>query len=231
MPNPSCFGSLQVCAMRVALLDETGAPLPGANNGYVSDAVVTIDVGVELSEGDDFELKNGCGNICQTFKDCDRIKRLNLSLELCQLDYELVQMLVGGTLFTDSGSGILGTPLGWEFPASTDPCEDGVSFEFWTKAWDGAEQAAPGAPLSGIAYHHWVATRAKFQLADNTVENDILTFALEGFGEENDALPADGPFGDWPAWVSINGGFTTTGGIFLDDSIPTAACGSIEVPA
>lgn len=231
MSDPSCYGSLQVCALRVALLGPNGVPLAGPENGYVTHSVITVDVGIELSEGDDLEKKNGCGAVCQSFKGCDHIKRANLGVALCELDIQVASLLVGGQLFTKVGSPGAGDTIGWELPSVSDACANGVSFEVWTKAWDSSQQATPTALGNQAAYWHWVFPRAKFSLDDMTMENDFLDFSLTGFGEENANMPPAGPFGDWPASISAGGGIVSVGGLFLDSNLPQASCDFIAVPA
>lgn len=228
--EPHCFGSLQVCRIRVAKLTAGGAPLTGATNGYVSSALVQMTLGVELSEGADLEVKNGCGEICQTFKDCDKIKRLNLGLQLCQLDSILISYMTSGTNIVDLGGTGVGNSIGFEFPGTTDACPNGVSLEVWTKAWDSSQQATP--PFLGgstAAYFHWVFPRTKWQIGDLTFEDDFMAVQLDGFAEENDNLTANGPFDDWPADITARGGFTNVGGWFMDSSIPTASCAAVSV--
>lgn len=98
MSGPTCYGSLQVCAMRAALLGTNGQPIPGAANGYVSEALITVNVGIELEDGADVVKKNGCGRNCQNYQGPPQFKRANLGLALCELDIQLGQLLVGGDL-------------------------------------------------------------------------------------------------------------------------------------
>jgi hypothetical protein len=223
----NCYGSLQVCAIRVARLETSGAPDNGAGNGYVSDALISLQVGVELTTGDDLEQKNGCGAICQSFKDCDRIKRLTFTMNLCQLDAELIELLTGATLLQDLPG--TGEAIGWMFPAVDAACPDGVSLEVWTKAWDGSEQATPTYLSNAAGYWHWVFPRTKWVMGQVTMENGIMVVPVTGFGEENSSITADGPFNDWPVEVANQGGITRVGGVFLDDELPTASCGYISV--
>lgn len=226
MSNPICFGSLQACAIRLAKITAAGAPDVGASNGYVSDALISLQVSVELTEGDEFEQKNGCGAICQTFKDCDRIKRLSLSMDLCQLDANLIEFLTDADLFSSGGN-----PIGWQFPSVTAACPNGVSLEVWTKAWDGTEQAVPTFTDPDAAYWHWVFPRTKWTMGNITMDNSIMVVPVTGFAEENSSITANGPFNDWPEAVANAGGVTRVGGVFLDASIPTAACAAISVPS
>lgn len=227
MADEFCYTPLQVCALRVAKLTNTGAPDPGVSNGYISDALIQADLGIELEEGDDFTLKNGCGSSCATFKDCDKIKRATIEMELCQLDSELLSLLIGGTLFSDSGD-----TIGMRVPQLADACPNGVSLELWSKAWNGSAQATPDF-LGGstIAYFHWVLPKVQFQLGDVTLENEFVRIPVTGFGEENENLTIDGPYNDWQTGVAAGGGVPSALGWFLDDTLPTAQCGFVEVPA
>lgn len=227
MSDPTCYGSLQVCALRVALLADNGLPLAGADNGYVSDALIKVDVGIEIAKGADLEKRTGCDTVCQTYKGPDKIKRANLKFALCELDIQLGQMLVGGDLISTDGA----VTIGWEFPHIDDAAPDGVCLELWTKAWDGASQATPAALSNAAAWWHWVFPRYTGQVDNMTMQNDFLEFAVTGNGEENPLMSHLGPFQDWPDEVADHGGITAVGGIFLDANLPSAACDFITVPA
>lgn len=227
MSDPTCYGSLQVCALRVAVLGSNGAPTPGPSNGYVSEALITFDVGVEQSKDIDLEKENGCGAICQTYFKNGTIKRATLGAALCELDLQLASMLVGGSLYaTDTD-----IPVGWQLPFVNEAASNGVCLELWTRAWDSSEQATPAALSNQAAWWHWVFPRARFTLDNMKLEADFLEFAVKGNGQENSNMSHLGPFQDWPSYVADGGGVTAVGAIFLDDTIPTAECGFIEVPA
>jgi hypothetical protein len=221
MPTQHCFGSLQACRIRLARLEASGHPFEGAGNGYVSDAIVKLDVSVELSEGDDFEIRNGCGAICQTFKADDKIKRLNLSLELCQLDADLLELMADCDLFISGGN-----TIGWQFPSVSAADNPGVCFEVWSKAWDGTAQAVPALTSPAAAYWHWVFPKTKWTIGDVTMENDLMTVPLNGTSEENSQITQNGPFNDWPVGAFVS----RVGGAFFDSAIPAATCAYTTVP-
>src|SRR5215831_1560079 len=183
MADPTCFGSLQVCATRVAALAANGEPDPGADNGYVSDALIQADVTITLDSDVDLSKKNGCGALCQSFFEQGAIKRADVTATFCELDLQLGSLLVGGELRRTSGGG--GVPFGWQVPTAAEAQQSGVCLEFWTKAWDGNQQAAPAVLSSAAGYWHWVFPLAKFQLDKMTLQNDFLEFALKGFSTEN----------------------------------------------
>lgn len=230
MSEPQCYSTVQLCAMRVAKLDAAGAPDAGTSNGYITDATIEATIGVEMKEGADLEVENGCGSLCAAFKDCDRVKRSTVTMNLCTLDSELLSLLIGGTVFSDLAGAGVGDTIGYELPKISDACPYGVCLEFWTKAWDGAQQATP--PFAGgttPVYFHFVLPRAQFQLGSFDLKNEFGIIPVEGFGDENENVTADGPYEDWPADIASAGGITSALGWFFDSTLPTAACGFAEV--
>lgn len=229
MPEEHCFGSLQTLRVRVAALDAAGSPLTGLH-GYVTDALIDATIDAEIEEGDEFTVKNASGAICQTYKDCDRFKRATVEMNLCHLDAELLQLLVGGSVIRDLGGAGVGDAIGYEVPTLTSPCANGVCLELWTRAWDsGAPATPPFAGGSTLVYFHFVLPKVKFALGSLNFENDFMTIPVTGFGDENPRITANGPFDDWPADVASRGGITSPLGFFMDSSIPDAACGQISV--
>lgn len=222
MPSPSCYGSIQACRLRVGMLDDGGAPDPGTTNLYVTDALISVQTSYEIETGEEFTQKNGCGVICQTFKEDDKLKRVTLELQLCQFDYELLAMLVGGSLITGTIVDPGGAPIGLDLPPSTAGAQNGVSMEVWTKAWDGGSQpvSSGGDPL----YHHFVWPKTTWVPGQRTLESGILVVPVSGTGVENPQA-LDGPANDWP--VTPQGAEM----VFLDDQIPEAACGASELVA
>lgn len=224
MAGPHCFGSIQCCFLRWAAVTSAGAPSAGAQNGYVTDAIIQLGVGIELKEGVDAEQTNGCGALCQTFRTPDRIKRTTLSTELCQLDSALIQLMVGGSVITSGGN-----VMGYELPTVDDDPNDGGVLEVWSTAWDSDSQAV----LSGQAQRfHFVFPWSKFSPGQFTLESEnFLAFPMEGFSDPNPQVTVNGPYNDWPAYVSTFGGITASGGWFLDSTVPTPACAYATVPA
>lgn len=216
-----CFSSLQACGIRASRLTGTGEAADSATAGVITSDMISVDTTVETSTGDDLEVKNGCGSLCSAFKDCDRLKRVTLSLKLCQLDFELIELLTGATLFVDAGD-----VMGFQMPSSTAACPNGAAFEVWTKAWTGGEQAV-STTVGAATYFHWVFPRTTWRLGNFTLENGFLEVAVEGEGTENSHIGAKGPFSDWPAGVIAGGGVTAMGGVFFDDAPPASTCGYV----
>lgn len=227
MPNPACFASLQACYLRVAKLQTSGAPVGTANTGYVTDSLISVQAAVNIQTGDEFTQKNGCGNLAQYFKQCDKIKSLSLTMNLSQLDATLISFLTGAELLTSGG-----LAAGWQYPKVTAACATGVSLEVWTKAWDSTQQATPASTGGNAAWWHWVFPKTVWTLGSVQLDNALMVVPVTATATENALLTANGPFNDWPAYVAAGDGgrgITSVGGVFLDPdaSVPTVACSTI----
>lgn len=219
----TCYTSVDLCAVRVSKLTAGGAPLTGVNNGYVTDAVVSLGITITLKEGEELERINGCGDVCAVLNTPDKIKGIELSAEFCQLDAYLLEILTDVDVFTSGGNAI-----GFQFPAvgaSPDP----VCFEGWSKAWDVDRQAVPTFTSPDAAYVHWVFPFTRWVNGDMTLEHDLLVVPATAKGSENANITQDGPFNDWPSAVAQAGGVTRVGGWFFDDVLPTGDCDYVEV--
>lgn len=183
----TCRAHVQACAMRVTRLEPNGVPDPGADNLYVSDALTRLEVTTVLSEGDEFEVKNACGEVCVNFKDCDRLKRLDITLGLCKPDPELLELLAGGTVLES------GAAVGYAYPAiGQTSCPNGVSIELWAKRITDSGALDPDFP-----YEWYVLPRVYLNPTTRTFENGPITVELTGEAIENENW-FDGPSNDWP---------------------------------
>lgn len=207
-----CYTPVKVCRMRATRLDDVGAPLPGSDSVVVTDALITLGYSVVLKTGANFEQQNGCGDVCATVQDPDQVKAVDLKMDLCKLDHELVELLTGATLVQ-----VLGQTRGFVIPQVDTPLTSEVSIEAWAKAWDGDQQAVlNGQPM----YYRYVFPRTTWVLGDQTLENKVITLPMSGHGKSNSQF-GDGPANDLPYDV-----YLAPMGIFDDDSeLPDATCG------
>lgn len=213
-----CTGSIQAVRLRIGLLAANGAPAPSSNGLIVSDSLIQINWKVVLKAGAQLELENGTGGICASFQGRDKVKSVDLDMQLCVLDAEQIELQTGGGLVTVDGESV-----GWTLPDVNEEIDREVSVEAWSLAWDGDEQATDGADA---LYHHWVWPRTTWTFGDGGLSSDFLRVPLVGHGTSN-ANFGDGPGNDLP-W----GVFTTPMGEFVDDQpLPDAACGYLPLAA
>lgn len=222
-----CFPSIRCQRLRYAALTSTGAPDTSAAAGsYVSDAQIQVQLSPEVEEGDEFTQKNGGGRVCATSKDDDVFKRLTMSMELCELDYEFLSMLTGGSTFTDGGEVVGYHSVAADATLTTRGC-----LEVYSDAWDGDEQAVPTVTSPSNAYHHWVFPFTRWTIGQTTLNNGVHTVPLNGRSDSNSNITVDGPHNDWPSYIANAGGITNPWGVFLDATLPDAACGAGSLSA
>lgn len=227
MGTQHCFAVLDVCAMRVASLTSVGRPDPGANKGYITDQAMKLDVSVVTTGGRDLERKNGCGKLIAAFKEPDKLKRLDLALDLSLLDAELLSLLAGFTLFTSAAQ-----TVGAQFPSSSASAPNPVCLEVWCKAIDGDEPAVTTFTGANVpAYFCFVFPKTTWVIDKFTIDaSDFAVIPVSGQAEDNTRITINGPWDDWPSAISTAGGITACGGWFFDDALPTPACGRTTLP-
>lgn len=212
MATDGCFTPILAVRLRACLLDDTGAPDPGADSVVVTDALISVGYSVVLKAGADLEQDNGAGEVCATYRGDDEIKSVTLKMELCKLDHELITLLTGSTLVEVSGQ-----TRGFAIPVVGAKLNRKVSIEAWAIAQDGDEQALLGGnPL----FYRYIWPRTSWTLGDQTLENKIGTIPLNGKGVGNSSF-GDGPANDlpWDAYSSAMGIFDDNG------TLPESVCG------
>jgi hypothetical protein len=221
-----CYTSVDVCAVRAATLDSDGSKLGATvNGGAYNLRPISITQSFTFSTGESFEQRDGCGNICFARSDVDVLTGADITLELCQLDLELISILTGGQVLLDPSGEVIGV----ESPMSnlTPPV---VEFDFWTKAFDGNSPVA--APRT---YWHWVFPFTQWTWGQWQNQRGSLVINLTGTASENANL-GSGAFNDLPG-----AGVQGVVGVFLADDIPESdespyngsglSCGFINLPA
>lgn len=214
-----CLGSARVCVLRVSRLSNTCACVAGATNGAVSSAIVRLQASPEFETGDEFIQKNGCGDIVINIKDADRLKRINLTMELATRDIALLELLTGGTVYSN-GVNIEGFARRGVGAAANDP----VAIELWTRA----VSSSGNCTTETAAWWRWTYPKASLTLGDVSHENGIGLVTLSGTAEANPNF-GNGCFDDWPMTTVID---PDSPEHFVLDAAgpPTSACGYITVP-
>lgn len=175
--------------IRVTALDATGKFLETEKASYVTQSFISVSFTPEYEDGDEFTQKNAAGGVCVTFKAPDTLKRINLSVAICDPNPELTSLLGGGVTL-----GASATVEGWAAPkVGEDPTPNGVAIEVWSKA------IVDGKPAATKPYWHWIFPYAKMrESGERVVQNDILATEFEGWSVGNLKFAA-GPGA--PAWA------------------------------
>lgn len=205
-----CGNALQICAMRVTLLDSLGNVADQADNMYVSDKVIEIGQQADLKPPTESELDGGCDCTFGTYRGNAKLRRWLFALSRGAIEPGLIAMMTGHTTISDASD-----PIGvsWADSSACATGEVAVAFEFWMKHWvDDAQDAT-------WPWWHHVYPSTTWQVGDNTFGLQLGPNVLNGFSRTNLAW-GQGPYGDGPG-VDIR-----RGAFFLDDvDPPSGFCG------
>lgn len=214
-----CIPDAKPCIMRATRLNEFCQYEVGPNNSVTTSGIVSFNAEPEIEEGAEQELLNGCGEVCASTKDPDRIKRINLDFEICFKDPDLLNILTCSSDLLDTD----GYTLGTRTKIGTVDCP-GAFLEIWTKK---IRPAGICGDVSTGAYNfrRYTFHRAVFTPGSINLSNDFSAATLSGYTEANpNAL--DGPFSDMPFVGEIE---SDDGMLCFDDTFtPTPGCGYTE---
>jgi hypothetical protein len=180
-------GSIHAIAIRLTRLSQTGAPMVGAKNAFVSKALTKMSWSPTYKDPENIEETNGAGDICLTYKGDRKLTGADSKLEVCSPDPELEDILAGwGVLLNTAGD-----VVGGKAPAiGSSPNPYGSSIELWTRA------VLNGSELAVTPYIRWVFTRGRWTQDERTAENAAMKPAYSGLLEENPSW-GNGAFDDW----------------------------------
>lgn len=212
----NCGVSFGICAVRLTMVDVTGAVVSAADNSYVTDKPISVALRPNIEEGQTFSLRNGCGCSIARFKANDTFNWWEFTFQMGALEPEMLNMLLGSESIVD-GSDVVGQAFAGALDCAED--EPAVALEFWTQHIVGSGQDAIHP------YIHWVFPKTVWRMGDNTFEEGIAQPSVEGFSRTNNQW-GSGPYGDGPPDdqdISEGGWWKT------DDSLPTADCESATI--
>jgi hypothetical protein len=173
-PAPLRAASVHAQMLRAVRLDATGHPLVGPDSMYTSNNLVKLDYAAEVQAGAEVSQVNGQGQLCVTFRGLDTIKWLNLTLQLCDFDPELIELLVGGTVLVDQANT---ETVGYAMPPLLTPGQpNGVALELWSK------QIRAGAV---VGFWRHVFPRAWLRQGDRSLGDGAMEMAFSGFASSN----------------------------------------------
>lgn len=123
MPT-ECFTPIRGRRVRVTELDECGQiDLAGAF--VVSEGFITVTLSAQNETGDEYVQKNAHGALCVNERNPDVLKRLNVSVDWCQVDPDVINLITGFPVELDGSD-----PVG--FRIAEGPYTARFAMEVWT---------------------------------------------------------------------------------------------------
>jgi hypothetical protein len=179
--------SIQGLAIRLWREADDGTPVSyNSTAGYANTSFVKLDIKPAIEAANQFTTKDASGSIDINYRDLDKVKWWELTLEITYPDPALMELLLNGELLMN-GADI----LGFAYPnlaELTDP--NPVSLEVWTR------NIYNNTQLSDFPFQRYLAPFCKFRPDDNTFANAPQTFSYQGYAMENENY-GNGPRNDW----------------------------------
>jgi hypothetical protein len=170
--------------VRITRLESCGeAPAPGDPCAYVvSKGFVTVTMAPQNEEGSELMLLNADGELCVNDHAQHNFKRWQLSIELCDVDPELVSLLTKVTLETDADGDTVG------FRSVEGRIDEQFAFELWSGIGD--QDCADGEEYGYLLFPY--VNGGTF--ADLTIENGVATLTIENAFTKTGGLWGVGPY-------------------------------------
>lgn len=178
--------------VRLTRLDECGDPVIGSCSVIVTGGFIRVTISAEIENGEEITQKTAWGDYCLKEKDPDIIKWVNVTVDLCEVDPNVLDMFAGANPLVNATD-----TIGASFGTGTNP--DAVGVEVWTK------QAGQDACAAGtVNWGYFVVPFVKNGRinGDVTIENGPLTMSVVGQGFEANSNWGVGPHGDNPLLVA-----------------------------
>lgn len=215
-----CGISLGVCRLRVTKIDTTsGCVTSEADNSFVLEDLISVQVAPNIETGTDSTLINGCGCKIATYKAPDILKWYDLTLTSPVKSAALESLLTNGQVLYDDSTDPV--PVGYSFPTALtcNESQEPVAIEFWTKNW------VDNAQAFDLPWIHWVFPYSLWTPGPQTVQNDFSQPDFVGFSRSNDCW-GDGPYGDGPEAIYGPSDFSlaTGGWFYTPEDPPEATC-------
>lgn len=222
----ACPSGTKPCVIRMVRLDSCGRPVVGPKSVVVTKGFINVAAAKDYEEGEEFIQKNACGELCISEKDCDVLKRINLTLGFCVIDHEGIEVMTSSRLLVDGAGMAIG------YTSGDTQCETGWSLEVWQKE---AAAACEASATQEWLYWAWpYLTNGK--VGDVTLENGPYTFEITAFSRQISAADQWGPANRGPEGLEVlpltaalvNGEHSAEA-VRTTVQPPAAACGAVPL--
>lgn len=179
--------SLKGRTMRLTRLNNCGVPVIGVCSSLVTNGFITVDFAPEMEAGEEYISKNAWGDFCINEKDYDRMKWLNVTITMCEVHPDVLDIVAGAKPITD-GTDKIGASFG----------QDGSTAAFGLEVW--TKQAGNACVGGAAEWGYFVVPLVMNGNIDGsvTIEQGALTMGLKGEGMAATSAWATNPYPDNP---------------------------------
>jgi len=183
--------------MRVTRLDGCGRTdyvTDPARVQVVSDGFVSIELSANVDEGDAITVKNAAGKTCISEQPAPQLTGYGVNVNFCRVDPDLYAMMTGQKVVLDPD----GTAVGFRVNTAVDSSDSGFGIEVWSRV-PGVRCPVDenGEPITGVSAASGYTLLPFLQggvIGDYTIENDAVTFVIQGAQTKDGAGWGFGPY-------------------------------------
>lgn len=124
-----CRSLSRLARVRLTRLDECGVPDPGPTGTLVSSAYVNIDGSPQYLDPEEITQLNGNGEICISDQGTPQLRWVNLTMVICQIDPDAVNIITGNPLVVDDA--VAPNTVGFRLDSSLTGTAN-FALEVWT---------------------------------------------------------------------------------------------------
>lgn len=166
-----CFPIIRCKRVRVTELDTCGTPVTGGSF-VVSSGFIQVEITSELEDGEEYIQKNADGALCVNERGPDSLKRLNVTVDWCNVDPDIINLITGYPTEMDGADAV-------GFRIQEGEADTNWALEIWTGV---AGQACAGGLTYGYMLLPFITGST---LGDITIENATATFQTTGYTQGN----------------------------------------------
>lgn len=229
-----CVKLARASRMRLTRLDACGAPDPGPAGMLVSDGMINIDVAPNYLDPEEITQLNANGDLCIDDQGNPQLRWLDLTIVMCQVDPDAVNIITGNPLVVDDATPTANT-VGFRIDGELTGTAN-FALELWSGV-KGQPCSTTGAQRYGYWLFPWVlqARVGEWSIANAALN---LTFtartsvgSLWGTGPDSYLVRGDATTGTPEQILTPVGDSTHVHFEAVTVAPPAAACGAVTLPA
>lgn len=190
-----CGTPIKGTHLRIVKLDECGVPVTGTNSlVIVTKGFVQVEMEPQYEDGEEFFERNADGKACVNQQDAPTLKRMQLTVDFCEVNPAAASFVVDGRLLTE-GAATTGTG----FAVKEGEPATRFSLEVWQRVAGSGACDASGAQR--YIYHAWPNV-GDSQIGTYTIENGRSTLQFVSLTRAAATQWGNGP-GTGNSWLPV----------------------------
>lgn len=204
-----CLSFVKGRRIRVTKLDACGRPVYGDDSQVVSRGFISVAFTANTTDSDEINLTNAAGETCVYEASVTSLTGYGIEIQFCNVDPELFALVTGQPVVLGADNN---TVIGFDVDVNIGLENSNFALELWAGSPTGDACSTEGA--QGSFGYLLLPFLTGGILGDFTVENDAVTFTLQGANTKTGNSWGVGPYSD----------------IMLGNQTPTPLAGPMTSP-